>query len=380
MERTGRSRPRSARLLLTPGAIVLLFGAIVAAFLLRNVFVAGRHPIGWAVAAAVLAAAIEPLVSYLSRFMRRGLALLCVLVPLFVAVFLVVRGVYQDLDHSITSLQRALPQAADRLEASNRFGRVARQLDLHQRAVEIAGKLRKPSASVAGRAQSSGGPFLVTTILTVFALAWGPRFGAGALKQISDDARRDHVARVFGAAFKRSQAYLDVALAQAVLVGVVAWITFRLADVPAPTPLALVVAVMSTVPVLGIMVGYVPGVMLAAAFESYDRAGVLLLIALLGQTAQILLFRSLTKRTLYVGPGIMVIAFLIGFDIYSTGGAVFGTAIAVFGIALSDAFADEYRQDDLRPDDADPLESTVTDTDSPDEADPDDEAAAASPA
>ena len=40
MERTGRTRPRSARLVITPGALVTLFGAIVVAILARNLMVA----------------------------------------------------------------------------------------------------------------------------------------------------------------------------------------------------------------------------------------------------------------------------------------------------------------------------------------------------
>lgn len=367
MDRTRRTRPVSAHLLITPGAIILLFGAIVAAILLRNVFEAGRRPIGWTVAAMVLAAAIEPLVSFMSRYMRRWVALLCVLVPLFAAIGLIARGVYHDLDTSIVSLQRALPQAADRLEASKRFGSVAKQLDLHQRAIETAGKLKKPSASIAGRAQNSGSAFLVTTILTVFALAWGPRFGAAALKQISDDERRDRIARMVGRAFARSQAYIDVALGQAFFIGVLSWITFRLFDVPSPVPLALVVAVMSTVPVLGILVGVLPAVMLTAGFETYERAGVLLVLAVLAQIAQVLALRELARRTLYVGPAVMVIAFLIGFDVYSTGGAVFGTALAVFGIALVDSWAEEADEVELAPQDADPTESV---DDSQSEAEP----------
>jgi len=379
VERTGRTRPRSAHLLITPGAIVLLFGAIVAAILLRNVFVAGRRPIGWAVAAIVMAAAIEPLVSALSKHMRRGVALLCVLIPLFAGVFLVARGVYHDLDTSIVSLQRSLPQAASKLEQSKRFGSPARQLDLHQRAVEVAAKLKKPSASVAGRAQSSGSAFLVTTILTVFALGWGPRFGTGALKQIRDEGRRDRVAHIFGTAFTRSQSYLDASLAQAVIVGIGAWITFRLFEVQAPMPLALLVAVASMVPVMGILIGNLPAVMLAAAFNGFGRAGWLLAIALLAQIVQILVYRGLTKRTMYVGPAIIVIAFLIGFDIYSIGGAIFGTAIAVFAVSLADAWAAEYSEDDdLRPDDADPLVSEPPPEEEP--ADTDQETGAGAPA
>ena len=356
MERTGRTRPRSARLVITPGAILLLFGVIVAALLLRNLFVAGRRPIGWAVAAIVLAAAIEPSVSAVSKHMRRGLALLCVLLPLIAGVGIVARGVYQDLDRSTAKLQRAIPQAAASIERSDRFGDAAKDLNLQQRAKEFAAQMERPSSEAADRARGSGSAWLVTTILTIFALGWGPRFGAGALKQITDEERRDRIAHIVGTAFTKSQAYVDAALGQAIVVGVCAWLVFRLFEVPAPTPLALLVAVFSLVPVVGILVGNLPAVMLVAGFSSFGRAGWLLVIALLAQAVQVLVFRSITRRTLYVGPAMMVIAYLVGSDVYGLGGAVFGTAITVFGIALVEAVADQ-RGVDLRPEDADPTQS-----------------------
>jgi predicted PurR-regulated permease PerM len=95
-------RTTSARLLLTPSAVLLVFGAIIVAFVARNLFVAAQRPLGWAMAALVMAAAIEPMVSALSRHMRRGVALVCVLIPLIAGVGLIGRGVYQDLDSSIT--------------------------------------------------------------------------------------------------------------------------------------------------------------------------------------------------------------------------------------------------------------------------------------
>lgn len=350
MDRTGRTRPPPVRLVITPGALAILFGAIIAAILLRNLFVAGRRPVAWAVAAVVMAAAIEPLVSLLTRQMRRGVALIVVLVPLLAGTGMVVRAVYQDLDRSTSQLQEALPEAAASIERSDRLGDVARQLELRKRAQEAADRLKKPSSGVAGKAVSQGSTWLVSTILTIFALGWGPRFATAALDQFRDERRRERVARICSDAFTRSQVYVDLSLAQGVVVGVMSWVLFHLFGVPAPTPLAVLVGILGLVPVVGIIVGALPAVMLVAGFESFGRAGALLAIALVLQVVQLFVFRAIARRTLYVGPAVIVIAFLLGSDVYGLGGAVFGTAVAVFGVALLDARARDHGDDELVPD------------------------------
>jgi predicted PurR-regulated permease PerM len=347
-------RPTQLRFVLAPSAIVVVFGAIIAALVLRNVFVAARRPLGWAIAALVMAAAIEPTVSRVSRHMRRGLALICVLVPLIAAVAFIGRGVYEDLDRSIGKLQEALPEAAGRIEQSHRFGDAAKELDLRRRAQEFADDLEKPSSAVAGEAVGSGGAWLVTTILMIFALGWGPRFGDAALAQIEDERRRDRVARVVGRAFTQSQGYVDTALAQGLLVGGLAWVLYRLFDVPAPTPLAVLTGLLSVVPVVGIVVGALPAIMLVAGFDSFGQATAMLAIVVGAQVVQAILYRGLVRRTLYVGPGIIVIAYLLGSGIYGVGGAVVSTAIAVFVVALLDANAAERGTVDQPPDAADP--------------------------
>jgi predicted PurR-regulated permease PerM len=355
-------QPSTARLVLTPLTVVLVFGAIVGAVLVRNVFVSARRPLGWAIAALVVAAAIEPLVSAVSRHMRRGLALICVLVPLLAAVTLVGRGVYQDLDNSIGKLKQALPDAAAQIEQSHRFGKAAKDLELERRAQDVADTLQKPSSQVAGAAVGSAGAWLVSTILMIFGLGWGPRFGAAALTQIEDEERRDQVARVVSEAFSKSQAYIDTMLAQGLFVGLFGWVMFRVFDVPAPTPLAVLLGVLSLVPFIGIFVGALPAVMLVAGFESFGRAGLLLMIMLVLQLVQVVLYQSVTRRTLYIGPAITVIAYLLGSGMYGVGGAIVTTAVAVFAMALVDAARAERGGMDLPPEDADPTLDRAPDT------------------
>ena len=55
------------------------------------------------------------------------------------------------------------------------------------------------------------------------------------------------------------------------------------------------------------------------------------------QIAQIVVQRRLRGRVIYVGPALITVVFLLGFDVYGIGGALFGTAIGVFVMALAGA-------------------------------------------
>jgi len=106
--------------------------------------------------------------------------------------------------------------------------------------------------------------------------------------------------------------------------------------------LGLVAAVAATVPYIGIVVGVVPTVLMAAGITSLAQGAALLLVAVAAQGVEALLVRRLVdRRTLHVGPAIPVIVGSVGLEIYGIGGALYGVALAVFLLAMADAAATE---------------------------------------
>ncbi len=68
------------------------------------------------------------------------------------------------------------------------------------------------------------------------------------------------------------------------------------------------------------------------------------------QIGQIVLSRRLRGRVLYVGPALVTVVFLLGYDVYGIGGAIFGTAIGVFAMALAAAIGtDDPELDAVAP-------------------------------
>ncbi len=333
------------RLTIGPAAVAVIFGAIVFALVAENVMVKGRRPLGWALAAAVAAAALEPLIARASRYMRRGVALVVVLVPLLGFVGLVTWGVVGDLDAQVRRLQQDIPEVAAEIERGQQFGDAAREFELTEKARDFAESLRRPSSRVGEEAAGGASTWALTLILTVFALGWGPRFAAAAERQVPAGRRRERAARVVGRAFDQSQIYIEVAVAMAVATGFLAWGVFRLIDLPAPTPLALVVGVGTLVPSIGIVVATLPAALLAGGLVSPSTGIALGLGAVAVQLVHAFLLRRTTRDAAHPGAAVIVISFVVGYELYGVGGSVVGTCVTVFLAALLDSIAEEEREE-----------------------------------
>lgn len=331
------------RLTIGPAAWAVVFGGIVAALVAQNIVVAGRRPLGWAAAALVAAAALEPLVSLASRQMRRGVALIVVLLPVLGLVGLITWGVVGDLDAQVRRLQRDIPRVAEDIESSERFGEAAREFELVEKAEDFAADLRRPSSRVGEEARGGASTWALTLILTLFALGWGPRFSAAGLHQVGDVDRRDRLARVVGRAFGQSQVYVDAALLLGLGTGAIAWVAFRLVDLPAPTPLALVVGVASLVPSIGVVLATLPAALLAGGLVSPEAGIALAVGGLVVQVLHRLALGRATRGAAHPGAAVIVISFLVGYEVYGIGGSVVGMSVAVFVAALLDSVAEEER-------------------------------------
>lgn len=340
------------RLTIGPAALAVIFGAIVGALLLRSVISAGHRPLGWALAAIVAAAALEPVVSLASRQMRRWVALVVTLIPILALVGLVTWAAVRDLDAQVELLQRDIPRVARDIEDSNRFGDAATEFDLVEKSERFARDLRRPSSRVGEEALGGGPTWVLTLILTLFALAWGPRFSAAAQAQVRDPVARERVSRIVGRAFGRSQVYVDVAVLLALATGLVAWIAFTLIDLPAPTPLALVVGVASLMPSIGILAATVPAALLAGGVVSPTAASALVVGAIVVQLGHRLVLNRATRGATRPGAAVIVVSFLLGYEVYGVGGSVVGMSLAVFAAALLDSVAEDDAGATAQPDPA----------------------------
>ena len=112
---------------LSARSVFAVVAAIGFALVFRNVFERSTRIIGWFLAASVVAALVFPAVAALSRTIRRGLALVVVVVALLATLGLVLYAAIDDVRTELKHLQELAPEAAQRLEESERWGEVVKR-------------------------------------------------------------------------------------------------------------------------------------------------------------------------------------------------------------------------------------------------------------
>jgi predicted PurR-regulated permease PerM len=252
-------------------------------------------------------------------------------------------GVRATLAAEVRELRTALPAAASDLEA--RF-RAAADFNLAERTGVFVSELddrfgiQAQVTSAAGTASA----YLVSAILMLFLLGYGPRFVATALAQIADPDRRATVSAVVDRGSQAARTYLLIVLVQVIAVTAVCSSVFYLLDLPAPFVLGLIVGWLSAIPYLGILLGgLVP--LLVAVTEPHLLTYLVLVALLIGlQAVEVSAVRPRADRTLRVGPALILAGILIGFELYGFGGALYGTALLVLFWAVLWAMPDRTTQ------------------------------------
>jgi predicted PurR-regulated permease PerM len=250
-------------------------------------------------------------------------------------------GVIDEVVSEARVIQREAPEAARRLERDDRFGDVARDLDLAERTEEFVDDvpqlLRGGTAQDALRSAANRGvAFLATGVLSLFFLLHGPRLARSAAEQIHDDDRRAKVEAVAVGAYWRGWRYIMGTLLMAAEAGLVSLFLANLADVPGAEVLALWTALWSVVPIIGAALGAVPIVLLAAVDST--TTAIATGIVLLGyQVFEALVLQRRVERTsIHVGPFLTVIAGLIGLEAYGLGGALLAVVIVTAVVAIAE--------------------------------------------
>lgn len=340
---SGAVQRRPLHVRITERSVLLVFAGILVGLVVTDVIGVARGIITIAIAAAIGALLIDPPVELLSRHMRRWLAILTTVFVVVIGYGLLNVAVLGDLNHEITRLQDEAPRAAARLEASGRFSESARQFHLEQRVREAIANLKsRTTGGVAQHAAKRFSTYLVGIVLTLFLLSWGPRYARAAFEQVPDPTRRRRYELLTMATIRSARRYLLLALAQAGVAFVLTFAVSRLVNLPAPTPLALFVAIGTLLPYVGVVIGAIPALLLSAGFLSLPRAIVVVALVLALQLVQINVVQPrITREVMYVGPAMLGGALLIGYEIYGLAGALFGYALVVVLTALTDAIGTE---------------------------------------
>ena len=279
-------------------SIVLAVAMLAATVAGLALVAASTRVLGWIVVAATLAAVLHPVVGMLDRRMPRGLALaLVVIATVGLAAFIGWR-VVDDVGEQLRELQRDLPRAARSIERSERFGEAATEAQLaHER--------------------------------------------LDARRQLPP-ARRERAGVIAVAAYHRAWRYLTGSMAMAAMAGLLAFACARLLDLPGRAPLAVWMALVDLIPLLGVVLGAAPLILLAAATSPAWQTVAVAAVLLGWQVFEALVLHpAVERRSLHVGPFVTVAVAMVGLELYGIGGAIIGFVAAVAALAVADEVAGE---------------------------------------
>jgi predicted PurR-regulated permease PerM len=332
---TPRVPARILRAGLTPGSAALLVAAVLTAFVLANAFELAHRTIGWVVACSVVALLIDPVVDVVARAIPRWLAVIAVLLVVLGVIAALVVGLAHDLLNSIDELKDNAPVAARSLERKYSW---ARDIGVTQRVTDFVNdldeRIRKETVS---KALGTVPSYVVTGILMLFLLAYGRRYFEGFADQFSPE-RGQRIRGVGQAAASRGRRYLLVVILESIVAGLVVGLLCWWFDLPAAVSLGFVVGALTVLPLIGIVVGGIPALLLTLGLIGWGHALVMLLVLLVLQTIEALVVRPIVDaRTVRLGPTVPIVVGLLGFELYGVGGAVYGIALAIIALAALDA-------------------------------------------
>jgi len=302
---------------------------------------ASARVIGWILAAATVAGLLFPVVERLRWYLPRALALAVVVLVSLGIVAGIAYAVVDEVSDQLHDLQVAVPRAAKDVERSDRFGEAAREIHLAERAEafvdELPSRLRGGDVQDAVRSAATRGvAFLATGVLTIFFLIHGPRLLSAAKGQLplryQDDAHR-----IGMSVYRRSWRYLAGSLSMATMAGLVAYGCAYLLDLPGKAPLALWMALLDPIPLVGVVIGAAPLVLLAGTTATWPATVGVSLVLVGWQAFEALwLQRRVEERSLHLGPFVTVVVAMVGLELYGIGGALIGLVAAVVAAALLD--------------------------------------------
>jgi predicted PurR-regulated permease PerM len=318
-----------------------IVATVIVLVVLRGMFVAAHRPLSWAVACTVAAVLLDPIVDRLSTHIRRVPAVLLT----FLAIAAIGVGtaylVFDGVSGAIDRLETAAPDAAARIEhRDDRVGEVARDFHLTKRVDSFVDNLGERVTNGGDVLRSTAGTapsYLVCAVLTLFLMTYGPRMASAALEQDPDEDRRRRIAEVVGPAVTQARAAILFNSAFAFVFGILTAGLAGLLDLPAAAAVGLTAGGLCLLPHVGIILGWVPLLLLSLGFKSSNVTIALVVAMLVLQAVDSAVVRRwIARRSVEIGLLVPFVVALLGYEVYGIGGGAYALAFAVLGQAIFD--------------------------------------------
>ncbi len=339
-------------------AITLLTTAVVlgAFFLLWQV----RTFIGWLVIALFLAAVLNPAVNWLQRrhrLMKRPLAIGLTYLGVLVALLLVVGIFLPVLVDQINGLTKFVSTAANAPEGPTEYIKgLAKQNGLGgflNRFSDQLADLRKQLGGLVKNLFSSSGQIAVSaagfvaalaTVLTLtFFLLLGSERYVNAGVGLFPEAHQPLVRRLLSQSAGAISGYITGNLAISVICGVTTFFVLLILGMPYAAPLALLVAVLDLVPLVGATLGGALLVIVGLFVEPWKALVLLVFVLVYQQVESNFLQPMVYSKAVQLNGLVILITLMVGAQLLGIPGALLAIPVAeIIRIVVTELLA--YRR------------------------------------
>src|SRR5215211_1140304 len=324
-------------------AVALLTTAVVlgAFFLLWQV----RTFVGWFVIALFLAAVLSPAVNWLERRFRlinRPLAIALTYLGVLVALLLVVGIFVPVLVDQINGFTKFVTTAANAPEGPTKYIEgLAKDNGLGgfmQRFEDQIDELRKQLGGVFQNLLSASGQIalsvaemiaaLATVLTLTFFLLLGSERYVNAGVGLFPERHQPLVRRILGQAGGAISGYITGNLAISVICGITTFIVLLILGMPYAAPLALLVAVLDLIPLVGATLGGALLVIVGLFVEPWKAVVLLVYIVVYQQAEGSVLQPIVYSKAVQLNGLVILIALLVGGQLLGIPGALLAIPVA----------------------------------------------------
>jgi predicted PurR-regulated permease PerM len=292
--------------------------------------------------ALFLAAGLNPVVAFFERRgLRRGLAVLTVIVGVLVALTLFVVAIVPVISDQVASISAKAPEWFESAQRNRQVERLDEQFQLMDKIKDYVAK-GDFAGSVFGGVLGFGLAVLgvlantfVVTVLTLYFLSSLEKT-KGALYKLAPESRRERVAKLGDRVIEGVGGYVSGAFVVAACAGITSLIFLFVVGLGEyAVALAFVVALLDVIPMIGATIGAV--IVTAIGFAEDPKIGLACLVFYLvyQQVENYLIYPKVMSKSVDVPGSVTVIAALIGAALLGVIGALLAIPTAAALLMLT---------------------------------------------
>ena len=337
------------------GSIARVFFTLVGLALLVYLVYLVRAVVGLVAISIFTAVALGPAVGLVNRVMPRPLAILVVYLLLALAIFGIGLLLVPPIASQVNKLSKDIPGYLKDLRANKQFRKYDNRYHITRKLRQEAAKLPARLGDAAGALKDvTVGVFaaatkLITVLTIVFLLLLDGRRLVELALRLAGPRRAARYRSVGQDIYRAVSGYVAGNLVISIVAGTTTYVTLALLGVPFAVPLAVLMAFLDLIPLIGATIGGIV-IGLVTLVHDFPTATIVWVIVLIlyQQVENNLLQPFVYKRTVSVPALAVIVAVLIGSSLLGVLGALLAIpAAAAVQILLRDWW--QRRDGDVEP-------------------------------